>query len=224
MQRRFSLIFALLLITSALVHADEKDGFKPLFPTDSLTGWKISNWAGIDQPQKVEGEAWKIKDGQLEGLNKRTWLYSEAEYGDYELKFDWKITTRSNAGLGLRFPASGDPAYKGMEIQMVDAEAYYKGNGAENQKTGAIYDEIAPRVDASKPIGQWNTYHVKCKGSQVTIILNGRTVVETDLSKETTARQNKGPALSKRPLKGRIGFQNLNGSVTLKNIQFKKLD
>jgi len=199
------------------------DGFSPLFPGDSLAGWKISDWSDLRTPQKVSGTPWKMEDGILYGLNKRTWIYSAKEYGDFVLKFDSKISRGSNGGIGLRFPPEGDPAYKGMEIQVVDHEVYYRGSSQPQQRTGSIYDEIAA-IDAVRPVGQWNSWEITARDSRVTIVLNNQMVINADLSRETKARQQKGPPLAERPLRGHIGFQNLNGSITLRNIMIKELD
>ncbi|MBN1806580.1 MAG: DUF1080 domain-containing protein [Sedimentisphaerales bacterium] len=199
------------------------DGFSPLFPGDSLAGWNISDWSNIKTPQRVQGTPWKMENGVLYGLNKRTWIFSEKEYGDFVLKLETKISRASNGGIGLRFPPEGDPAYTGMEIQVVDHEVYYRGSSQPQQRTGSIYDEIAAK-DAGKPVDQWNSWEITARGSQVTIVLNNQTVVNADLSRQTKARQQKGPPLANRPLRGRIGFQNLNGSITLRNIMIKELD
>lgn len=208
--------------TTTLRAAD--DGFVPLFGGDSLQGWKVSDWSNVRTPQRVEGTPWKIEGGVLYGLNKRTWIISPRQYGDFVLKLDSKISRGSNGGIGLRFPPEGDPAYTAMEIQVVDAAVYYGGRSRPNQRTGSIYDEIAAGKDVVKPVGQWNSWEITARGSQVTIVLNGEKIIDADLSRETKARQQKGPALAERPLKGHIGFQNLNGTITLRNIMIKPLD
>jgi len=208
--------------TTILLAAD--DGFGSLFPGDSLSGWKVSDWSDVAAPQKVEGTAWKIENGVLYGLNKRTWLISPRQYGDFVLKLESTITRGSNGGIGLRFPPEGDPAYKAMEIQVVDADVYYGGSARPEQRTGSIYDEIAARGDAVKPVGRWDSWEITARGSQVKIVLNGQKIIDADLSRETKARQQKGPDLAERPLKGHIGFQNLNGNITLRNIMIKTLD
>jgi len=200
------------------------DGFVPLFRGDSLEDWKVSNWSDLRTPQKVQGTPWKIEDGVLYGLNKRTWIISPKEYGDFILRLESKITRGSNGGIGLRFPPAGDPAYTAMEIQVVDHEVYYRGSSQPQQRTGSIYDEIAPSKDVVRPPGEWNSWEITARGSRVTIIMNGQKVIDADLSRETKARQQRGPALAERPLKGHIGFQNLNGSITLRNIEIKTLD
>ncbi len=207
---------------TALRAAD--DGFVPLFGGDSLQGWKVSDWSNVRTPQRVKGTPWKIEGGVLYGLNKRTWIISPKKYGDFVLRLETQISRGSNGGIGLRFPLDGDPAYKGMEIQVVDHEVYYRGSSQPQQRTGSIYDEIAARGGTVKPVGQWNSWEITCKGSLVKIVLNGRKVIDADLSREIEARQQKGPALSKRPLAGHIGFQNLNGTITLRNIMIKRLD
>jgi len=212
--------YVLLTGCTTAVQAAE-GGFAPLFPGDSLSGWKVSDWSDLRTPQKVKGTPWKMGNGVLYGLNKRTWLFSPNEYGDFVLKFDSKISKGSNGGIGLRFPPEGDPAYKGMEIQVVDDEVYYRGSSQPQQRTGSIYDEIAAK-DAVRPVGQWNSWEITARGSQVKIILNGQKVIDVDLARETKARQKKGPPLANRPLRGHIGFQNLNGTITLRNIMIKE--
>ena len=219
------LMFQLICIMcwmSSLQAAGE--GFVPLFSGDSLEGWKVSDWSDLRTPQQVEGTPWRIEDGVLYGLNKRTWIISPKQYGDFILKLETMISKGSNGGIGLRFPLDGDPAYTGMEIQVVDHDVYYGGSSRPEQRTGSIYDEIAPSKDAVKPVGQWNAWEITTRGSRVVIVLNGQKIIDADLSRETKARQQKGPALAERPLKGHIGFQNLNGTITLRNLRIRTLD
>ncbi|GAF85816.1 unnamed protein product, partial [marine sediment metagenome] len=173
--------------TTTLRAAD--DGFVPLFGGDSLQGWKVSDWSNVAAPQKVSGTPWRIEGGVLYGLNKRTWIRSTKEYSDFVLKLDTKVTRGSNGGIGLRFPPEGDPAYTAMEIQVVDDRVYYGGSARTEQCTGSIYDEIAPSKVATKPVGQWNSWLITARGSQITIVLNGEKIIDTDLSRETKARQ-----------------------------------
>ncbi len=222
----FSLIailgYAILAGPMPALRAAE-DGFVPLFPGDSLQGWKVSDWSNISTPQTVQGTPWRIEKGVLYGLNKRTWITSPAEYSDFVLKVESKIGKGANGGIGLRFPLDGDPAYTAMELQVVDHEVYYGGQSTPAQRTASIYDEIAASPEVTKPPGQWNTWEITAQSSHVTVVLNGQKVIDADLSRETKARQEKGPALAQRPLKGHIGFQNLNGEITLRNIMIKEL-
>jgi hypothetical protein len=199
------------------------DDFKPLFPNDSLEGWRVS--AGADLAKTYEGKekAWSLEKGLLTGNGLRTFLRSPDEYGDFVLKFDWQISKGANAGVGLRLPAKGDPSYAGLEIEMVHGEVFYRGHARVEQLTGAIFDEVPAGKDAQRPIGQWNSYEITCKGSRIAVVLNGEKVIDEDLSRHTVARQKKGPPLADRPRRGYIGFQNLSGGVAIRKAQIKML-
>ena len=197
-------------------------GGAALFAGDSLKGWRVSQWSDVGTPQQAAGAAWKIEKGVLYGLGKGTWIYSESEHGDFVLSFEVKISRGANGGVGLRFPPKGDPAYKGLEIQVVDHEVYYGGRSRPQQRTGSIYDEIAAK-GVSAPVGQWSAWEITARGSRITVAINGRKVLDADLSRETKARQQKGPPLAERPRKGRIGFQNLSGLITVRKLRIKRL-
>ncbi len=214
-------------IPAAETTSSSPTNFVPLFPGDRLEGWQVSDWSDVAKPPKLAGAKWSLRDGVLEGRNTSTWIYSKRSYGDFVLRFEGKLTVGGNSGIGLRFPDEGDPAYRGMEIQFVDGEVYYhtgnwKGYRPE-QLTGSIYDEI-PAKQAMKPAGQWNAFEITCRKSQVTVVLNGHKVLDVDLSKETKARQKRGPALAQRPRNGHIGFQNLGGTVTFRHLAIAVMD
>src|SRR2546430_337926 len=82
---------------------------------------RVRAWDDVSKPGP-EGAKWLVDDqGILNGSEPRgTWLVSEKEYGDFVLEFDWKLGERGNSGCGIRFPGKGDPAFDGLEIQMVD--------------------------------------------------------------------------------------------------------
>jgi len=218
------IVCCVLLAGGATSLQAAEDGFVPLFGKDGIKGWKVSNWSDVAAAQRYPGTAWKIEDGVLYGLNKGTWIISPKQYGDFVLRLESRISRGANGGIGLRFPPAGDPAYTAMEIQVVDGDVYYRGQARPEQRTGSIYDEIAARGGAVKPPGQWNVWEITAKGSHVTVVLNGQKVIDADLSRETKARQQKGPALAQRPLKGHIGFQNLRGEIALRNVMIKTLD
>ena len=217
------MVVATLLASNTTSLGAAETGFKLLFPGDSLEGWKVSDWSNISTPQKLPGTPWRIENGVLYGLNKRTWIISPGQYSDFVLKLESKIGKGANGGIGLRFPLDGDPAYTAMELQIVDHEVYYGGKSTPQQRTASIYDEIPASPEVTKPPGQWNAWEITARGSHVIVVLNGQKVIDADLSRETKARQQKGPALAQRPLKGYIGFQNLNGEITLRNIMIKEL-
>ena len=126
---------------------DVQDGFADLFAADGIpTGWVMREWNDISRP--VKDSMWTVKDGILHsGDHRGTWLMSEKEFSDLILEFEIKLTEVGNSGVALRAPMKGDPAFDGMELQMVDPRYYppeMKVTPAE--LTGSLYKAVAPRV------------------------------------------------------------------------------
>ncbi|MBA3313779.1 MAG: DUF1080 domain-containing protein [Planctomycetota bacterium] len=221
-----------LLVTLTLGAAPEESGFTPLFPKDGVPeGWTVRRWDDVSQPAD-EATVWRVEDGVLHGSDPRgTWLVSDKEYGDFELRFEWKIPERGNGGLGLRFPSKGDPAFDGLELQMVDPR-YYGDAASEippTELTGGLYRAVAASQQHYRP-GEWNEYVITLKGPLVTVTLNGETIQKVNLDEETipVTRHDGSSAvpLKARPRKGRIGFQELSrggGHVMIRNARIKEL-
>lgn len=221
--------------TLLFLHAAEpkksEDGFTLLFQKDGTPeGWVVRDWADVKNPPPA-GATWKIIDGVLHGSEPRgTWLVSEKEYSDFTLKFEFKLGDRGNSGCGLRFPVFGDPAFDGLELQMVDPRYYPPDmNVPPNELTGSLYRAVAPSKQLFRP-NAWNAYEVTLKGSKVKVILNGEQVVDVDLKDydKTVKRHNGHDAspLKDRPLKGHIGFQELSrggAHVEIRNARIKEL-
>jgi hypothetical protein len=226
--------FAALVATTSFAAENQsatEDGFKPLFPKDGVPeGWSVRDWADVKNPGPA-GAVWKVIDGVLHGSEPRgTWLVSDKQYGDFILKFDFKLGDRGNSGCGLRFPGAGDPAFDGLELQMVDPR-YFPSDQTPlpSELTGALYRAIEPKKQVFKP-NAWNTYEITLKGTMAKVILNGETVVDTDLhSINTTLKRHNGKdvvPMKERPLKGHIGFQELSrggAHVEIRNARIKEL-
>jgi hypothetical protein len=225
--------FIPLLSLAATIATTLAADWKPLFPENGVPkGWRVSEWS--DASKKVDEKIqWKVIDGVLHGSEPRgTWLISEKEYGDFELEFEWKIGPQGNSGCGLRFPAAGDPAFDGLELQMVDPRYFPAGHiSLPSELTGGLYRAVAPSAtNAFKP-EDWNKYQVKLVGSKVTVKLNDKQVLDYDLNDHTTIvkRHNGQDAtpLKDRPRRGHIGFQELSrggGHVEIRNARIKELN
>jgi hypothetical protein len=224
------LFAALLLLAIATTphRAPAADNeFVSLFPTDGVpTGWTVRYWADVkDRPEQPS--LWQVKDGILHGSDPRgTWLMSEREYGDFVIEFEFLLGERGNSGFGVRFPSRGDPAFDGIEVQMVDPRYYPPEYAFEPAElTGGLYKALPPRAQVFKP-EQWNRYEITCRGSRIKVILNGTLLHDVDLAKETRAVE-RGAPLAQRPRRGHIGFQELSrgGShVQIRNVRIKELE
>ena len=189
-----------------------------LFNGKDLTGWKVYNG---------KPEVWGVESGVLYCKGSGGgWLMTEKEFADFELRFEFRLAKMGNSGVALRAPLQGDPAYQGMEIQLLDDENW-KGLRPE-QYCGAIYDVVAPKKHATKPHGEWNSMHIIADGRNITIILNGETVVQANLDNHKD-RAQPDPKSKKRAHpgllngKGHIGFQSYNYRVDFRNVQIREL-
>ena len=175
---------------------------------------------------------WRVEMGMLRGSEPRgTWLLSEKEYGDFILEFEWKLGEQGNSGTALRAPLHGDPAFDGMELQMVDRR-YYPADMAVTpaELTGSLYKAVAPQLQAYKPT-EWNKYRITCRGPSVKVVLNGEPILDVNLDEQMkpTKRHDgtDAPPLKERPRRGHIGFQELSrggGHVEIRNARIKVLE
>jgi hypothetical protein len=129
------------------------------------------------------------------------------------------VPIKGNSGVGLRAPLTGDPAYQGMEIQILD-DANYK-NLRPTQYTGSIYDVVGPSKNVTKPAGEWNQYVITAKGPKITVELNGTKIVDANLDDYKAEHGKKHPGLLRE--KGHIGLQSHDGRVEFRNLYVKPL-
>src|SRR4051794_5222791 len=116
--KRLALPVVLLFTLAPCLPADEPPaGFVSLFNGKDLAGWKATG----------NPKVWGAEDGVIfVAGGGGGWLMTEKEYGDFELRLEYKLPKMGNSGVGLRSPLEGDPAYVGMEIQLID-DANWKG-------------------------------------------------------------------------------------------------
>ena len=205
--------------------ATQPAGWTPLFTTDGEPrGFHVTAWDDVAKPASNNAK-WLVKDGVLHGSTPRgTWLVSDEQYADFELELDFKIAASGNSGIGLRFPAAGDPAFDGLELQIMGGTYRGKDPIPPNERTGALYQLFTPRVEAFRQ-DDWNHYDVTCKGSRIKIYLNGHLVQDLNLDAHKDAPK-RGKSPSERPRKGHIGFQELSRGdthVMIKNARIRRL-
>ena len=190
-----------------------EDGFAPLFNGRDLTGWTGD----------IKG--YKVEDGKIvvspEASDN---LYTAREFKDFVFRFEFKLTPGANNGIGIRAPLTGDAAYVGMEIQVLDDSAEAYRNLQPYQYHGSIYGVVPARRGAQKPVGEWNAEEIAVKGRRVTVILNGTTIVDADIDQASaggTADHREHPGL--RNETGHIGFLGHGSRVEFRNIRVRDL-
>jgi hypothetical protein len=185
----------------------------PLLNGSDLAGWKVINGK--------EGN-WGVKDGILftkgEGGG---WLSTEREYDNFQLDLDFRLAPGGNSGVFLRSPRQGDPAYTGMEIQVLDDYASEYANLKPWQNCGSLYGVQAASGRVTKKAGEWQHYTIVAQGPRVLVTLNNQVIVDADLISHMD-KESTHPGLKRRS--GYIGLQCHSLKVEFRNITIKELE
>jgi HEAT repeat protein len=200
--------------SAGLTQAEADEGFVALFNGRDLAGWTGG------------GGGYAAEDGMIVVHPERGGgnLYTEREYGDFSLRFEFKLTPAANNGLGVRAPLEGDAAYVGMELQILeDGSPVYWGLKP-YQYHGSIYGVVPARRGVLRPVGEWNTEEVTARGRRITVSVNGVVVVDADIDAAAAGGTVDGrdhPGLARAA--GHIGFLGHGSIVAFRNIRLKEL-
>jgi len=198
-----------------LTPEEKAAGFVALF-----NGRNLDNWIGNKKSYVAEDEMVVVKPDDGSGGN----LYTEKEYADFIFRFEFLLTPAANNGLGIRTPLTGDAAYVGMELQILDNRAPVYANLQPYQYHGSVYGVIPAKREYQKPVGEWNYEEVIVKGTQIKIILNGTIIVDGDISgprDNGTLDHQEHPGLKNTT--GHIGFLGHGSELKFRNIRIKDL-
>jgi hypothetical protein len=175
-----------------------------LFDGKTLNGWRM------------EGKAdWKVEGGAILGRqgpgNKGGDLYTEQQWGDFELEAEFQMSSPGNSGIWFRVSA----AQPGYQVDFIDEAAW------PNVYSGSLYcmgkGFLVKNSDPAtiRKTG-WNKMRLVVVGNSITVVMNGTTVVKTN---DATF-----------PKSGSIGIQthpgkDVNGmEVRVRNIRIRPLD
>ena len=188
------------------------DGFEPIF-----NGTDFAGWAGpLDNYEIVDG-AIRCKSG------KGGTIHTEKEYGDFKVRFEFRLPPGGNNGLAIRYPGSGDTAYVGMcELQVLDSEHPKYATLDPRQYHGSAYGMAAAERGYLRPTGEWNYQEVTVRGSRITVELNGSVILDTDLAEVKDFMGGKPhPGMTRTT--GHFGFAGHSDPVEFRNIAIKPL-
>ncbi len=145
---------------NALTDEEKKAGFELIFNGRDFQGWKQSG-------------NWVIDDGAMFRAKRGGSIVYEAKKipDDFELRFEWKVAEAANSGVYYR-PTQ-------YEYQILDNGKHRDGHNPRSS-AASLYFCMAPSHDATKPVGQWNTGRIVCKGTVIQHWLNGEKVIGFD--------------------------------------------
>ena len=197
-------------------------GFTKLFNGKDTTGWIYGTDKGKEKKAgtgyQVNPETGVLYTTKADGGN----LYTEKEYANFVFRFEFKLSPGGNNGLAIRAPRDGNAAYEGIELQILDDSSERYAKLRPEQYHGSIYDVIAAKRGALKPVGEWNEQEVIADGRHIKVILNGQTTVDANLDDVKDAEKlKKHPGLSRAS--GHIGFLGHGEALEFRNIRIKEL-
>ncbi len=212
-------------VLAAAPGADES-GFVLLTGQDGREHWL---GYGLDEAQDTWPANWELVDGVLHAKGGGADLKTREQYGDFDLRFEWKISPAGNSGVMYRVSQETDPAYyTGPEYQIVDNVGTEDGANPDTS-AASLYALYAPTKDATKPAGEWNEGRIVVAGNHVAHYLNGVKVVEYELGRDDWNRRVAASKFAEwkkfgTNRRGHVDLQDHGNEVWYRNVRIKSLD
>jgi hypothetical protein len=129
-------------------------------PVELFDGKSMDTW---DVQDKAKPMGWSVVDGAMTNTPPANNLISKQKFQDYKIHAEYKVEKGSNSGIYIRGR---------YELQVLDDY----GKPPDEHSHMAVYAWHAPLVNASKPVGEWQTMDATIVGNKVTVVLNGKKV------------------------------------------------
>lgn len=179
--------------------ASADEGFVPLYNGVDFAGWNFG--------KEHEGH-WKADDWKISFDGEGTDLWTTASYKDFVLIADWRWTGQAKETQRPVILPSGEqpknPDGTPTTVKVMDAGdsgIYLRGSSKSQVNiwcwpvgSGEVYGYrtdpampaevragVTPKLVADNPIGKWNRFVITMKGERLTVVLNGKTVIENAL-------------------------------------------
>ena len=139
---------------------------------------------------------------------------------EFVFEFDFLLPPGGNNGLGVHYPGSGDAAYTGMELQILDNSHERYAKLKDYQYHGSLYTLKAAKRGHLKPVGEWNRQKVTVNGPSVKVVLNGVEILDANLDEINKEKPNHKGAKRRA---GHLCFCGHGAPVKFKNITILEL-
>ena len=188
-----------------------------LFNGKDFTGWDFF----VPDKNLDVTKVWTVQNRVVRCAGKPNgYMQTRNEYSDYKLHLEWRwVKKPSNSGVLVHKTGPDKLWPKSIECQLQAGNAgdFWLIGGTEVNVNGKRMGGIAgrnihvPKKEKSneKPIGQWNSYDIYCRGDTVKCYVNG-------------LLQNEGTNASET--KGRICLQSEGAPIEFKNIYIELPD
>ena len=207
---------------NALSAQEAGTGWRLLFDGQSLAQWRSYNDDELSS-------GWAVENGCLARVGMGGDIISREQFGNFELKLEWRISEAGNSGIFIRGDESGRTMHHtAYEMQVLDNAGHSDASNP-SHRAGAFYDMMVPDHDTSKPVGYWNRVHIIARGPHVEFWLNERMTASFEQGSEQWQALYDNSKFTDRPaygslLKGHIGLQDHWDKVWYRNIRVLPLD
>jgi hypothetical protein len=204
-----------------LTAAERAAGWQLLFDGKTTNGWHTFG------RERVIG--WEVTGGELialgQGGDHANDIVTDAEFANFELVVDWKLSPQGNSGIFYHVVEQGfESAYASApEYQLIDDD-HWPDKLEPWQVSGANYAMKPPSRKTARPIGEWNHTRIVLNGGRVEHWLNGVKVVEDEMwtpdweTRVKTGKWKDFPGYG-RARRGRIGLQDHGNKIYFRNIK-----
>jgi hypothetical protein len=187
---------------NTLTAAEKAAGWKLLFDGKTTAGWRGFKQAEI-------GPGWKVAGGVLSP----------------DLTFNWRISPKGNSGVMFHVIEVGDETYEsGPEYQILD-----NARGEPPlQQAGGLFALVAPSMDMTRPVGEFNHARIVVDHGRVQHWLNGMKVAEYDTGSADFKARVAASKFTRWPqfatgATGFIALQNHGDDVAFRDIKIRRL-
>lgn len=205
------------------------EGFKAIFNGKDLSGWhgwnphssaklKDEKLAANLAAQREEfAKHWRVENGELVNVGTGPYATTDAEFGDMELRLEYKTVAKADSGIYLR----GTPQVQIWDKNQVfdpkkpDRKPHLGSGGLFNNTPGAPGRD--PLVIADKEFGEWNQFRIRQIGGRTWVWLNEQLVVDGAVMENFWDRAQPLPA------KGPIMLQTHGGEIRWRNIFVREI-
>ncbi|MFN8354420.1 MAG: DUF1080 domain-containing protein [Spirosomataceae bacterium] len=207
---------------TALPADEQSAGFSLLFDGKTFANWHTYG--------KDSTPTWAIANGVLVTKGGNGDLVSNAEYENFELRFDWKVGKGGNSGVMYMIqdePKKYEHTYfTGPEYQVID-DLGWPDKLDDKQKSGAAYDLYPPLVAAAKPAGEWNTGAIIVNKGHIEHFVNGQKTADYQWNSDDYKKRFEASKFAKwdfaKKYKGHLALQDHGQAVSYRNIRIKTL-
>ena len=141
-------------------NADANAKHKYGSPVVLFDGKSLEHWQGQIKDKEL---GWSIVDGTMTNVPHANNLVSRHHFENFKIQCEYKVEQNSNSGIFLRGR---------YELQVLDDAG--KEPGIHSHM--ALYSRVAPKLNASLPVGQWQMMEAIIVGNKLSVWLNGKKV------------------------------------------------